>query len=271
MKTTLDLRLLENLLESIYKVTPKILGGIVLIILGWLVLKLVLFILKKSLKLTRIDELVAKFYDKNPIFSSAVKIEPTKVILFFVKWFLILVLVIIGADMLGLTMISAEIGKLIAYLPKFISAILIFILGIYGAGLLRNALASMIKAFDLNGSKAISRIVFYVLVVFVSIMALSQAGIDTSVITSNLSLILGAFLLAFTLALGLGSRDVIFRLLLGFYSRKNFQIGQQIRIDDTEGEIIAIDNICMVLLCADNQKIVYPIKQVASKKVEILG
>ncbi|MCQ0110031.1 Mechanosensitive ion channel [Zhouia amylolytica] len=269
MKTTIDLRLLENLLESIYEVTPKLIGGIVLIIVGWLALKMILFVIKKSLKLTRIDDLAKKFYENNPILLSTIKLEPTKVILFFAKWFLILVFVIIGADMLGLTMISNEIGKLIAYLPKFFSAILIFVLGIYGAGLLRNALASLIKAFDLNGSKAISQIVFYILFVIVAIMSLSQAGIDTSVITNNMFLIMGAFLLAFTLALGLGSRDVILRLLLGFYSRKNFQIGQRIKIDNVEGEIIAIDNICLVLM-SNNQKTVYPIKQVASKKVEIL-
>jgi hypothetical protein len=43
---------------------------------------------------------------------------------------------------------------------------------------------------------------------------------------SNLTLIVGSILLAFNIAFGLGSKDLIKRLLFGYYSPKNLQIGE---------------------------------------------
>jgi hypothetical protein len=40
-------------------------------------------------------------------------------------------------------------------------------------------------------------------------MVLNRAGVDTEIIISNFSLVLGAFLLAFSLALRLGSKEII--------------------------------------------------------------
>ncbi|WP_170062791.1 hypothetical protein [Polaribacter filamentus] len=46
-----------------------------------------------------------------------------------------------------------------------------------------------------------------------SITALNQANVETDLITNNLSIIFVSILLAFALAFGLGSTDVIKRLL----------------------------------------------------------
>jgi len=270
MKDIIDFKPLTDILEELYKMLPTVVGAILFIIFGWLCLKVILFVARKSLALTKIDSLAAKISEDGALFGSAVKIKPTKIILGFIKWFLILILVIIGSDLFGLEMVSEEVGKMIGYLPKIFSAVIIFGCGIYFASLLRKGIAGMLKSFDLNGSKVISLIVFYVIVVIVSVTALNQAGVNTDLITSNLSIIFGAFLASFAIALGLGSREIVLRLLLGFYSRKNFEIGQRVRVDEFEGTIVSIDNICMVVDNGD-QKMVYPIKLISNKRVEVLS
>ncbi|WP_236959605.1 mechanosensitive ion channel family protein [Joostella atrarenae] len=270
IQANLNFEILNNLYSDFVDVLPIILGTIFYIVISWLLLKFILFIVKKSLKFTKIDSLFENANDKNPLFGSSIKIKPTKIILAFIKWFLILILIIVGSDILGLTIVSNEVGKLVEYLPKIFSAVLIFFVGIYGAILLRKTIQSGLKAFDMNGSKAISMIVFYLVFVVVSVMALNQAGVDTEIITKNFFLIIGAFLAAFAIAFGLGSREVIFRLLLGFYSRKNFAIGKRIRFDDVEGVVLSINNISMVIKSDNNKKIVVPIKLIVNKKIEIL-
>lgn len=103
----------------------------------------------------------------------------------------------------------------------------------------------------------------------VSIMSLDQAGINTDIITNNLILILGAVMVSLAISFGLGSRDVVFRLLLGFYSKRNFKIGQRIKIDEKEGVILAIDNISLLVKFEDT-KVVYPIKYIANSRIEIV-
>ncbi|MGV0997405.1 MULTISPECIES: hypothetical protein [unclassified Empedobacter] len=106
--------------------------------------------------------------------------------------------------------------------------------------------------------------------IFTIITSLNQAGVNTDLITNNLSLILGSVFLTLAIAFGLGSKDVIYRLLLSFYTNRNFEIGQRIIIeDDVQGVIIAINNICMTIQTAD-EKVVYPIKIITNKKIRII-
>jgi len=116
----------------------------------------------------------------------------------------------------------------------------------------------------------VSNIIFYIILIFTIITSLNQAGVNTDLITNNLFLILGSVFLTLAIAFGLGSKDVIYRLLLSFYTNRNFEIGQRIIIeDDVQGVIIAINNICMTIQTAD-EKVVYPIKIITNKKIRII-
>ena len=128
----------------------------------------------------------------------------------------------------------------------------------------------MIKSIDSGGAKAISSLVFYLIFVFVSITALNQIGIDTKIISDNLTYIIGAALIAVTIAVGLGSKDIVYRLILGFYTKKNLEIGMKIQIGQEIGIIENIDNICLVIK-TDKEKIVYPIKNITDYEIKILN
>lgn len=268
MKENLNFTLLDNLIDNLNVFLPKAIFGVLFIIGCWIILKLVLFVVKKTLKFSRIDTLTKKL-NEIPFLDSGIQIKPDKIILVFLKWFLILIFVIIGAELLNLSLLSNEIGKLINYLPRFFSALLILIFGVYGASYLKKSIRTLLKAVDISGSKVISNIVFIVLFVIIAIMALDQAGINTEVITNNLILILGAVLASLALSFGLGARDIIFRLLLGFYTKRNLSIGQKIIIDEKVGVIVAIDNIGLLVKFEDN-KVMYPIKYIANNKIELL-
>jgi hypothetical protein len=176
----------------------------------------------------------------------------------------------VGADTFQLSVISSEVGKVIAYLPKLVSGAILFVTGLYVASLARKSFAELVSSLNLKGSKILGKIAYILILIFFSIMAINQLGINTDIITNNLLLIIGAFIASFTIAFGLGSRDIVLRLLLGFYSRKNFEIGNRIRIDDFEGVIVAMDNISMTVE-ADGIRTVYPIKMVSNKKITILS
>lgn len=139
-----------------------------------------------------------------------------------------------------------------------------------GAAYLKNGLRSILKAMDVNGSKLMSQLLFVMLAIMVSIITLNHIGLETDIITNNLFLIIGSILASFAIAFGLGSRDIIFRLLLGYYSKRNFRIGQNILIDGNKGIIESIDNIAFVVIFED-KKVVYPIKYISNRSIEILN
>lgn len=243
--------------------------AILILIIGWLITKFILYILSKALQVARVDKLTDKINKAEIFGKGGINFNISTVILSFVKWILILVLFIIAADVMQWTIISVEISKLLSYLPKLFSAIVIFMIGIYIANYVRKAVYGMFNSFDLSGSKIISTAVFYGIAALVTITALNQANIDTTVITNNITIILGALLLTFALAFGFGSKEVIEKLLLSFYSRKNYAIGDKIKVNNIEGIIESMDNICITII-TETGKTVIPIKEIVENKVEII-
>ncbi len=247
---------------------PKIVGAIAILVVGWIVIKISLFILGKLLKLAKVDVLNEKVNGMDITGKGDLKIDLSKIILGFVRWLLILVFLIVAADILNWTIISVEIGNLLRYLPRFFSALLLLMLGFYIGNFVKNTVKRLFDSLEFGGSNIVSNLLFYVIVIFMSITALNQAGVDTTIITNNITLILGSFLLAFALGLGLGSRDVIADLLRSFYTRKTYAVGDQIVIGDDAGTIEAIENNSLTL-ATKSGKFVIPIKDVVSQKVEI--
>ncbi len=263
-----NLTFAQDLWSQFLNVIPKILMGIGFIIIAWIFLKVVNVVLKKILKISKIDSLTTKLNEAELFGKSDYTVVPSKIILKFVKYLLILIFVVIASDMLGLKMVSEGIGSFIAYLPVLISALFIFVIGVYVGSLIKNTIQETFKSMELTGGNLVGNIVFYLIVIFISITALNQAGVDTEIITSNITLILGSVLVSFTIAFGLGARDVITRLLFGFYSRKNFEIGQHIKTKKIEGVIQQIDNICITIKTEEGI-VVLPIKSFVDQKVEI--
>ncbi|WP_298779963.1 mechanosensitive ion channel [uncultured Polaribacter sp.] len=270
LQSELDLSFLQDLWSNFLSFLPQLFKGLAFIILGWIIIKFILYVIKKGLGFTNIDSLPEKL-NVNEIFgNAAIKIEPTKVIVTTIKWILILIFVIVGSEFLGLRMVSEQLSNIIAYLPKFISALMIFAIGIYIANIAKKAVFGMFSSLELSGGNLIGNIIFYIISIIVSVTALNQAGVNTDLITNNLSIIFASILAAFTIAFGIGSTDIIKRLLFGYYSRKNLNVGNRIIINDVEGVVESIDNICMVL-STEKGKIIYPIKEIVDNKVQLLS
>lgn len=265
----LNLGSLENLYQNFLLMVPGILKALAFIIFSWLLYKLVVMGTKKLLKVIKIQKLNEIVNDNELIRGSNIQIDISKIIISVVKCLLALIIIVVGADFLNLPMVSAQVGNLLEYLPKLFSAVLIFVIGTYLASQAKKLIQNLLKSFDSNGSKAVGGIVFYLIFIFVSITALNQAGVDTQIISNNISFILGAALITITLAVGLGSRDIVYRLILGFYTKKNLEVGMRVKIGDKTGIIEAIDNICLVLRTAD-EKIIYPIKKINNQEIKIL-
>lgn len=258
-------KILEDLVDSL----PKVLGFIAFVIISWIVIKIFLWLVRKALSKTKIDEWSKKLNETEIFGNTTINIVLTNVILGVLKWFLILVFVMAGSGIFGLEVVSDGISSFFAYLPRLLTALAIFVTGVYVGTIVKKAINSMFKSLEITGGNLVGNIAFYLIVIFLSITAFDQAGIDTSIIKSNLTLVIGSILLAFAIAFGLGSRDVIKRLLFGYYSRKNLEIGQKIRIKDVEGVVESIDNICFVVVTAE-EKIVFPIKDIVDNQITIL-
>lgn len=208
---------------------PKIIGAIIILLLGWLIAKLVYVAISKALKAMKFDK-IAENINMAEIFAKAnLKITPSQLVGKFVYWVILLLFFVIASDTLGWTVVSNSISDLISYLPKLFSAIVIFLIGLYIANFIRKALNSVFDTLSVESGRTISSIAFYIILIIISLTALNQAGVDTFAITSNINLIIGGVILAFAIAFGFGAKDILSNILSTFYSKNTFRVGQTIR------------------------------------------
>ena len=72
----------------------------------------------------------------------------------------------------------------------------------------------------IDGAVALSKIVRFTVLVCASIMALEQVGIDTSIVTSSVQIIMATIGLGLALAFGLGGRDTAAEIIRNFVSSR---------------------------------------------------
>ncbi len=259
---------LNTMWIEITKIFPNVLGALVILIVGWFVTKLVVRIVKKTLKIAKANRLDDKLNEIELVEGKNLNFDTVKIVSKFIKWLMYIMLLIMISDVLNLTMISQQISNLLSYLPQLFSALVIFTIGLILANVIKKGLQSFFESMDLSGAKIIGQVVFFLIVIFTSITALNQAGVNTEIITSNITMILASFLLAFALAFGVGAQKVVGDLLKTFYTRKIYEVGQIIEFNNTRGEIETINGISVTLKTKEG-KIVVPIKDIVESQVRV--
>lgn len=239
----LTAKTLSEMGRTVMETLPNILGALLILLIGWLVIKLVVLVLKRILKFAKADKLSDIINDKVLSGKTNVKFDVIKIIVVFVKWILFLAFLIIAADVMNWEIVSREVGNLLRYLPKLFSAIALFMVGLYIANFVKKAIMGVFETFDLRGAKLVGILVFYVIAFIITVTALNQAGINTEIITKNATIILGAFLAAVALSFGLGSKEIVRDILRTSYARKNFKIGQIVIYKGISGTIVSMENL----------------------------
>ncbi|WP_431157560.1 mechanosensitive ion channel family protein [Winogradskyella poriferorum] len=262
------LKSLTSMWMEITNVFPNIIGALVVFIVGWIVTKIVVRVIKKVLKVAKVDKLDDKLNEIEIVEGKELNFDTIKIVSNFVKWLMYIVILITASDILGLEIISTQISELLSYLPHLFAALLIFILGLLFANFVKNGLKSLFESMDLSGGKMISQVVFFLILTFISITALNQAGIDTSIITNNINMIIAAFLLAFAIAFGLGAKEVVGKLLKSFYARKTYEVGQKIEFNDKMYTVEAVESIS-IKLKNDNGILIVPINDIVENQVQL--
>tara|TARA_R110002072_G_scaffold277984_1_gene439772 strand:+ start:1370 stop:2197 length:828 start_codon:yes stop_codon:yes gene_type:complete len=266
--TELSIASFKNLFQTSSDFLPNIFGAILILFFGWLANKIIAFFIRKACSLFKVDALSKTINQKGILGRKLNNLDITKIILLFVKSVLFLISIILAFEVLELQAVSSVISNLLWYLPKLFGAIALFILGLYIANFIKNALNKVFDSFDLAGSNLIGNFVFYIIITIVAVAAINQAGVDTSIISNNLTVILFIVLTSIGLSFALGSKDVITKLLKSYYVRKKYSLGEKIAVNDHKGTIETIDSISLTLKTTTS-RIVIPISEIVNNNVEV--
>lgn len=250
---------------------PKILGAVAIIIIGWIIARIIRGSAKKILKLLNVDALANKIKADELLQKANISKTPSEIIGQFLYWIVILLVIITASDALGWNAVTEEIGKLISWMPSLLSAIIFFIVGMYLAGFVRDIITGATGSLGISTGRIVSVVVYYVLAIIVSITALDQAGIDTTVLQSNLILILGSIMLAAAISYGWASRDILSNILATTFGKRTIKVNQVISFEGKKGTVVAINSTNFVLELEDHSKLVIPSSKLLNSTFTIHG
>ena len=233
-------QILEGMWTSAIAAIPRLVVGLVVVILALLVASVAERMLRALLKRLRFDDLIRRSGVDQWVQGAGIRRSLDDVIPRLIYFVLLFLFAREGAEALGLVALSEGIASVMAYLPNLISAFLVVLIGSALARLAGASATAAARGVGLDIAPALGRVVAGAVAFVVLVTALAELQIDTILVRNVAQLILAGGCLAAALSLGLGSRDVTRNLLAGFYARRSLQVGQKVDVAGRRGTIEAL-------------------------------
>ena len=187
---------------------PKLIGAIIIFVVGILLARLAKFAVEKLLRLVRLDKAGEKtglieFLRKGNIVKT-----PSEIVGSLSYWFIIILVIIATLDALGLPIVSDMLDDVFLYLPNVIAAIIVLILGILFGNLLSAVVRTASSNAGLTAADGLGKTAFVSIIFFSAAIALVQLGIGAEVVSAAFVIAFGAAALAAGLAFGLGGKEL---------------------------------------------------------------
>jgi small-conductance mechanosensitive channel len=199
---------------------PKLIGAIIIFVVGLIVAKLIKAIVVKLLRLVRFDSAAEKtgvkeFLEKGNITRTSSEIVGT-----LVYWFIMILAIIASLDALGLPIVSDILNEIFLYIPNVVAAIIILLLGFLLGGLLSAVVRTAASNAGLTTSEGLGKTALYAVIFFSASIALLQLGIGEEIVASAFIIAFGAAALALALAFGLGGKEMAAEYLKRWSEKK---------------------------------------------------
>ena len=235
---------------------PRLVGAIALLLIGLLLTRLLTRLLLRALQAAGVDRLAERGGVTDVLQTSGLGESLAGLIARAVRIFLTIVVVFAALSLLGLQFLSASLNQAILALPNVFIAASLVLGGAVVAGAARKQTERL--TFQLDFPVPVGQIVQVAVLGIFGILAAEELGISTAVLLVVIAVLLAAVSGTFTLAFGLGSREVARALSAGRYLRHDYRVGQDIAIGEVRGRITRIDSTSTLLDAGEGRSIRVP-------------
>ena len=238
---------LNKILTDILDFIPHFINGLIILIVGYLVCLLIRWIFKQVFRAVRLDQLAERTGISAVIRGLGVRIPISQILTQIIFFFLILSFATSAVSLMGLQAVAELLQNVLRFVPRAISAALLLIFGSFLARFLGNTITSLAEGVNISYGRALGRILEYAIVIFAAVLAIATLGVDTTILTSSLTIIVASIGLSIALTFGLGSREAAKNVIAGYYVRQNFRSGQQLTVGGYTGTVRSVSGAYTIL------------------------
>jgi hypothetical protein len=204
---------LRTFLHEVGVFLPRLMVGVVILLVGWLLAKTLRFAVVKALRSINFHILTERAQLDEFLQMGGSKADTTAVIGLLVYWLAIVAALILAFNSMGLTYVTELLGRVALFVPRIILAVVTLALGAYFAHFVDSSISSYGKNAKLDEAPLLGRLARYVVMVFVILIALDELDLGGDTVRQSFLIILAGVVLALALAFGLGGQRWAARLL----------------------------------------------------------
>lgn len=237
------------IMERLAQHLPNILGAILLLLVGWLLAKTLRIL---AIRFTRfIDKIVLNYSSKKGIKRTRLPIISGKVIGEVIYWVVLLVFITTATHVLDLKIFTDWLSRVIAYLPTLLAGGLIILAGVLVSSIARDLVVATLPHAEREQRVLFGRIVYAVILFTAVVIGVDQIGININFLIILLSIIIGTFMTGLAIAVGLGSKNVVHNMISAHHLKRQYRIGDQVKVWDYTGKILELTTTTIILDTAD--------------------
>jgi hypothetical protein len=198
---------------------PKLLGALVLLLVGWLISRALEALVTRGLRMIRFNQIADRAEIDQFLAKAGVRMDPASVVGKMVYWFVMLSFVLSAFGALGLGQVEGLLTQIVGFIPNVIVAMVVLLLGALAANFVANLVRGSVATARVGSPDLLANIARGAILVFAVIMAMDQLEIAPTIVNTLWMALVGMFAVAGALAFGLGGRDLAGRMLEDWYNR----------------------------------------------------
>jgi len=210
---------LQNLWQGFLTFIPKLVGAIIIFIIGWFVAVGVGRLISEILKRIKFNQIFERGVWKEALEKAEFKIDASGFIGAICKWILVIVFLLVAVEILGLVQFADFLTKVLAYLPNVVVAALIFVVAVIIADIVEKLVRALVEGVRVGYGQVVGAIVRWSIWIFAVLAILIQLKIAPSLLQSLFIGFVALIAIAGGIAFGLGGKEVAAEILQDFKNK----------------------------------------------------
>jgi len=204
---------LDCLWKGVKYYTPRLIGAIIIIIVGWFVAVFLGWLTAEVLRKLKFNTPFEKGRWREVVEKAEWKVDPSGFIGAIVKWTVFIAFLLASVEALGFVQLAGFISQIINWLPNIIISAAIFIIAVIIAEYVPKIIRAISEGFGIKHSNVLEEIVKWAIWVFTGLAILYQLGVARQFIITLYTGFVYFLVIAGGLSFGLGGKDAAGRLI----------------------------------------------------------
>lgn len=241
----------RELIEGTGALLPRLLGAALMLVAGWL---LALALRALVGRLARgLDRLFDAARHRAGASATPPRWPLSRVLAWTVYWLTLFFFLTAAVNILDPPGVPELLTALLRLIPTVLVTAALLLVVYLLSGLVAERITAVGLSAGLAGAAALGRLARVLLLTFAAIIAIGHVGIDVALLVNLVTVVAALALGGAAVAFGLGAADEVRNIIALRYLRRAYQVGQRVRIEDLEGEILEFTAVAVVIDAPDGR------------------